>query len=485
MVARDKNTKTMPLLSKQPSNLGCGSSKEDVVEDLTLQPDEEARQALCAALYKCTGPFKRMVSPLLPYPLVLNRLHRDFVEAEEMSGGSAEECMLTFAMKMEEPDTKTFLEDAEKRIRAEPKVYGEHLLEEEWINDFQAQVDYVPGLSKGKRLINVEDAQQYAAFAMDMKGAGNKCFATKDFEMALTRYQQGVELLHNVECKEASAQQELTALLASLLTNQAIAGLRTGNWRVTITACDACLDINPQNLKARARRAEAYKCLGDIEKATTDLDWIVRLQCSDLLADHDVDTAQTLLSTAQKDAQKMMKDLQGMRIQESEVAKRMISGADFTANRENEKPSFLHPSSSSSTSSGSPSRMHAQNPFSSALAEAKKSTKIITEKLIDEVVALEIQRTLVDIYAQPNVHSELMAMRRASEFESGRFVLRLRPYLVRLLEKPVLEKYGFGGGEGGYRKLERALGQHVTTSEDVRENAKRILATLMGDLFEE
>ena len=81
------------------------------MEDLTLQPDKEACQALCAALYKCTGPFKRMVSPLLPYPLVLNKLHRDLVEAEEMSGGSAEECLLTFAMKMEEPDTKAFLDN--------------------------------------------------------------------------------------------------------------------------------------------------------------------------------------------------------------------------------------------------------------------------------------------------------------------------------------------------------------------------------------
>ena len=477
----DKKTTTVPLSSssKQPSS----SSKEDVVEDLTLQPDKEARQALCAALYKCTGPFKRMVSPLLPYPLVLNKLHRDLVEAEEMSGGSAEECLLTFAMKMEEPDTKAFLEDALKSIKAEPKVYGAHVLEEEWIGDFQSQVDYVPGLSKGKRLLSVEEAQQYAEFAMNMKGAGNTCFAARDFEMALTRYQQGVELLHNVECKEAAAQQELTALLASLLTNQAIAGLRTGNWRTTITACNACLEINPQNLKARARRAEAYKCLGDIEKATTDLKWIVRLRPSDLLADHDADTAHTLLSTAQKEAKKMMKDLQGMRIQESEAAKRMISGADFTANRENEKPSSLPPSSSSSSSS--PSRARAQNPFSSALAAAKKSTKTITEKLIDEVVALEIQRTLVDIYAQPHVHSELMAMRKASEFESGRFVQRLRPYLIKLLERPVLEKYGFGGGEVGYRKMERALGQHVTTSEDVKENAKRILGTLMGDLFEE
>ena len=202
-----------------------------------------------------------------------------------------------------------------------------------------------------------------------------------------------------------------------------------------------------------------------------------------LLADHDADTAQILLSTAQKDAKKVMKDLQGMRIQESEAAKRMISGADFTANRENEKPSSLPPSSSSSSSS--PSRARAQNPFSSALAAAKKSTKTITEKLIDEVVALEIQRTLVDIYAQPHVHSELISMRKAAEFESGRFVQRLRPYLVKLLEKPVLEKYGFGGGEVGYRKMERALGQHVTTSEDVKENAKRILGTLMGDLFEE
>lgn len=460
--------------------------EEAVVEDLTLLPDKAACDALCEALYKCTGPFKRMISPLLPYSLVLNKLHKDLVEAQEMSGGSADECQLTFAMKMEDPATKTFLEDAQARIRAEPGVYGQNKLEEDWVSDFQAQVDYVPGLSKGKRLLDVEATEQFVALGQEMKTAGNTCFAAKDYDMALTRYTQGVELLNNVECKDASGQQDLTALLGALLTNQAIAALRTGAWRTAIAACNACLGLNPENLKARARRAEANKCLGELEAASADLNWILRLQADDLLRDHDKETALQLLGTAQKEAKRMLKDIGSLRIQESETAKRMIAGADFTANRDQETTIIKHPTAAvpSSSSSSSASSSFSIPSTSSLMAAAKRSMKV-TEKLIDEVVALEIQRTMVDIYARPEVQAELYEMRKASDYESSRFVQRLRPFLVCLLQEPVLSKYQFGEGEGAYRQLERALGQHVTTSEDVKDNAKRILSTLMGDLLDD
>ncbi len=469
--------KTQQKTKKKPTTKPAPASKEpEVVEDLTLLPDKAARAALCEALYKCTGPFKRMVSPLLPYSVVLNKLHKDLVAAQEMSGGSADECQLTFAMKMEDPATKAFLEDAQARIRAEPAVYGQNRLEEEWVSDFQAQVDYVPGLSKGKRLLDAEATEQFVVLGREMKTAGNTCFAAKDYEMALTRYTQGVELLNNVECKDAVGQRDMTALLGLLLTNQAIAALRTGAWRTAIAACNACLALNPENLKARARRAEAYKCLGELEAAAADLNWILRLQADDLLRDHDQATAVQLLGTAQKEAKRMLKDIGGLRIEESEAAKRMISGADFTANRAQETKA----ASAFTASSASPPM-----PSTSSLMEAAKRSMKVTEKLIDEVVALDIQRTLVDIYARPEVQAELYEMRKASDYESSRFVQRLRPFLVRLLQEPVLSKYQFGEGEMAYRQLEKALGQHVTTSDDVKDNAKRILSTLMGDLLDD
>lgn len=59
---------------------------------------------------------------------------------------------------------------------------------------------------------------------------------------------------------------------------QAIAALRTKNWRAALAACNACLASNPDNLKARARRADAHKCLGELDEAQADLSHIVGLK---------------------------------------------------------------------------------------------------------------------------------------------------------------------------------------------------------------
>jgi hypothetical protein len=46
------------------------------------------------------------------------------------------------------------------------------------------------GLSKGKRLLSVEETEQFVMLGAEMKDTGNRAFAAKDFEMALTRYTQ-------------------------------------------------------------------------------------------------------------------------------------------------------------------------------------------------------------------------------------------------------------------------------------------------------
>lgn len=54
------------------------------------------------------------------------------------------------------------------------------------------------------------------------------------------------------------------------------------------------------------------------------------------------------------------------------------------------------------------------------------------------------------------------------------------------MEQPILGKYPqLGEGEAGYRTMERALGQHLLTSSEVKENGKRIMRLLFGDLLEE
>lgn len=291
-----------------------------------------------------------------------------------------------------------------------------------------------------------------------------------------------MELLNNVECKDELRNNDIDVLLSALLTNQAIAALRTGAWRTAIVACDACLVMNPKNLKARARRAEAKKCLGELEAATEDLGFILRLKVDDLTDGQSDETAIVLLRTAQKEARKMLKEISELRQQESETARRMIAGSNFAADRERSR-------SSSADSKGTYEAMMTDR-LSSGVPENEASAKKIhrkrlSEKLIDEVVALEIQRELITLYSDAEVQNELITMRKASDYETARFIQRLRPYLTKLVQEPILDKYDLGEGEVGYRKLETALGQHLATSEDAKNNAKNILGILMGDLMED
>lgn len=87
----------------------------------------------------------RLVSPLLPYPRVLSYLHRTLQECIAESGGSSKEATLTLALRMEEPGAKQAIEDLRDLMKMEPELYEAEKLQDEWIADFQNQVDYVPG----------------------------------------------------------------------------------------------------------------------------------------------------------------------------------------------------------------------------------------------------------------------------------------------------------------------------------------------------
>lgn len=62
-----------------------------------------------------------------------------------MSDGSVAECHMSFAIRMEEPKTKQYMTQMQATIRANPATYDHGLVQDVWIEDFQNQVDYVPG----------------------------------------------------------------------------------------------------------------------------------------------------------------------------------------------------------------------------------------------------------------------------------------------------------------------------------------------------
>lgn len=87
----------------------------------------------------------RLISPLLPYERVLSYLHRELSKCTEESEGSVQEAHMSFALRMEEPGTKQYVEDLLNLMRSNAHEYQSEMVDDAWITDFQNQVDYVPG----------------------------------------------------------------------------------------------------------------------------------------------------------------------------------------------------------------------------------------------------------------------------------------------------------------------------------------------------
>lgn len=170
------------------SCITCVFTPPNGSEDLTSAPSKQERAELAEVLFKCSGPFKRAVSPLLPWPAVLGYLCGELRDCR-LGSPSQEECLHAFAMRMEEPAAKAFLDDLARRIRADPAAFGGEagLVKDDWIEQFQQQVDYVPGFSKGKRLVDDVEMGSYLELGKQMKANGNESFARRDFDFAFTR----------------------------------------------------------------------------------------------------------------------------------------------------------------------------------------------------------------------------------------------------------------------------------------------------------
>lgn len=261
----------------------------------------------------------------------------------------------------------------------------------------------------------------------------------------------------------------LPVLRPLLWDGQAAAALRTGAFRVAVSACTACLEEEPHNLKARARRAEARKELGEVEEARADLDFILRL------SDEQLSPAEReRLLVAHRLARRELGELSALLQQEKKAAQKMMGGNEWGRGRERESSGERAEQQASRTTSTA-----VESPAAAAAALRARSGS--RQTLVDEETALKMQEDLRALYESEPVTVQLMQLRRAAEYEEVRFIQRLRPFLIKAVA-PVLARHGLGEGEQGYRQMEKAIAQHVTTSDRVKANAKHILGVLMGDL---
>ena len=101
-----------------------------------------------------------------------------------------------------------------------------------------------------------------------LKEEGNKAFKEQNYILAAEVYSKAID-----EQRKTAGNEQL----AILFSNRAATYLKTLNYTECVNDCNSALEIDPSALKAYYRRAQAYSALGDLTKAYSDLNLIIRM----------------------------------------------------------------------------------------------------------------------------------------------------------------------------------------------------------------
>lgn len=116
-----------------------------------------------------------------------------------------------------------------------------------------------------------EDPEMALLAATALKEEGNNYFIKeKDFEKASRSYRKGVNRLKNFN-KANTGDEQVKALLLTLQTNLSMMCFKLGKHRQSRDVASRALEIDPDHVKARYRRAVALRKMGNSEEAVKDL----------------------------------------------------------------------------------------------------------------------------------------------------------------------------------------------------------------------
>jgi len=117
--------------------------------------------------------------------------------------------------------------------------------------------------------------------AVKRKNQGNTCFKDGDHQNAARRYLQAIvladDLLGGTSPLEEEEKNEVSQCKVASHLNLAAVCLKASDWKRVIDNCQKALDIDPQNVKARFRRAEALKATKDYDQALLDLNAALKI----------------------------------------------------------------------------------------------------------------------------------------------------------------------------------------------------------------
>lgn len=131
--------------------------------------------------------------------------------------------------------------------------------------------DDTSSTSSDREVESTENAEVALMKAVALKEEGNNYFVKqKDFEKASRSYRKGINAIKHLN-KANSGDEQVQALLLTLQTNLSMMCFKLGKHRQSRDVAGKALEIDPDHVKARFRRAVANRKLGNYDETIADL----------------------------------------------------------------------------------------------------------------------------------------------------------------------------------------------------------------------
>jgi len=253
------------------------------------------REQLAVALQDLDAESQRLIYPILRLKMVQHILFAALKETRK-NGTS-------FVQAVRKPSLLKMLEKVRDELNNDPD--NAKRIENEWFHSMRCSVEHEEK-KKPKKERQVLPATQMLPIiqsGVQLRINGNHKFKEKDFQSALMMYMQGCVGFEMYCATNDQDQKLLDEVHVQVRKNTAGAALKTRDYTICINSCDKVLELLPGDTKSLYRRALANWRLCEIEKASDDLERILKTRVSDYN-----EVAES--ATAKKAARKLLRQIE-------------------------------------------------------------------------------------------------------------------------------------------------------------------------------
>eukprot|EP00922_Rhytidocystis_sp_ex-Travisia-forbesii_P004893 GHVS01007163.1.p1 GENE.GHVS01007163.1~~GHVS01007163.1.p1 ORF type:complete len:529 (-),score=100.44 GHVS01007163.1:214-1800(-) len=488
-------------------------------KELSSEYDEESAE-LKSALLQCSVEVKHLVRPIVRYQMVHRILHNLLKECKangndfnyELSRPDSTIARQLKALHNEwksDPENVKALQEkwtdicleAKQKITQDSHVKKEHtwkdipseeLAERLSKGEIMPRDEWIPGVSEGKRKLDANSLKQHLTLGEQMRRDGLECYQKEDYEMAFTRFTQGVQLLNWVDGTNSDDSRMVEEMFVAHLRNQALAAIKCEKYHEALKACNTIIqDIDEHDGKAHYRRGKAYGLLGMIKYAKDDYMFIIKSP----YADRD----------AVKAAKVAMNELRAIvnkyRNNARNIVTKSIAEDTFSENREGSGsiPPSSCPRNLPPSMKGPAGRRRQW--FSEAPVKVDEANGVDQqpkpppppmgahrlEPWLSVEKTRELLEDLLDIYTTDKVQQEIDVCKKLADYEERRTLVRIRKVLPAV-QMPLLHRYGLANHENDFdyqdakKAMEQTVGFWRSRDNEVKELARDCWDAVFGDI---